>query len=205
MIHGHIGRALFHVHHDHLGPWISAGPRAASLVQHFKLCDQREWLRSFLVGGSHPPFTVMLQLGVDVKPLSELACLRAEHGQRGENVSAAEVIRLFRRWDIQFRYLGHLYRIYLDNLESAEGWTGYPTISRRSTGHRQPRITRRGGSPPECRSLEIGQSRPSISPMGISTLSPENSEHSRFTPGSMRSGWINFKTYCWYSQPLAPI
>jgi hypothetical protein len=90
--------------------------------------------------------------------------------KRGENVSAVEAIRLFKRWDIKFRYLGHLYRIYLDNLESAEGWTEYPTISRRSTGHRQPRITRRGGSPPECKSLENGQSRPSISPMGISTF-----------------------------------
>jgi hypothetical protein len=42
-------------------------PARRLLVQHFKLCDQREWLRSFLVGGSHPPFTVMLQLGVDAK------------------------------------------------------------------------------------------------------------------------------------------
>jgi hypothetical protein len=49
--------------------------------------------------------------------------LRAEYGQRGENISAVGAIRLFKRWDIKFRYLGHLFRIYLDNLENAEGWT----------------------------------------------------------------------------------
>jgi hypothetical protein len=131
--------------------------------------------------------------------------LRAEKGQRGENVSAVEVIRLFKRWDIKFRYSGHLYRIYLDDLDTAGWWTEYPTISRRSiVGIVNPALQEE-----EVRHQNVDLWRKAIEAIDIShgnvNIIAGEVGAFKITPGSMQSGWINFKTFCWYSQPLAPI
>ncbi len=59
---------------------------------------------------------VMLRLEWTPQPLSKLACLRAGDSQRGEgeDVSAVEVIRLFKRKDIKFCSVVPLNSVFLD-------------------------------------------------------------------------------------------